>query len=265
MAGPAIETLLRVLRDKGPGILRSPYYEKYATPPGLRDRLQAAAGAWRTSEKDPHVGGRALDIILRAERPWEQRVANDLIDAFLLLRTTMNWGGIVYNEWEWNSAGVRTARSLVCDPALTDSQEVSDKKKANRPICMHYSHIHIEWGPVGISTTGFEGALSAAVAKITDPTEYLLVGQWDAKIGNWTGTFEFSDEDFAAKWTDSTSSTPHRGRWSIAGSAAEWKFNDDAAQKLIPRTFHVPLPLTSRVHGDILPTGQGFFEMTKRG
>lgn len=258
MAAPAVDTTVRVLSLYGPGILRTHYFERYQAKPGLLGRLQAAAGPHK-SGADPHIAGRALDIILRRERPWELRIANNLIDkVFLPLRETMRWGGMVYNEWEWNSAGVRTPRSNICTPKPTDDDAATRKKQETFASCMHYSHIHIEWGGDNLDYTGFESQLATAVQAIADASEYKLVGTWDVTIGDWTGQFVFDDE-LRAKWTDAKSGPdkPFHGKWYAAGGGLEWKFNNDL------RTFHYPLPVATSGRGDILPAGQGWFDMTK--
>jgi hypothetical protein len=256
MAGPAVEALQRALRSRGPKILQSMYYEQYKKSPGLADRLQAARG-WEAAATDPHVAGRALDIVLRSDRAWERRVADDLIAVFLRLRESMNWAAIVYNEFEWNSAGMRFARGLSCDPKPTDDEETAKKKRANRPICMHYSHIHIEWGPEGVKDASFESPLGEALTKIADPSEYLLIGKWKATIGDWSGYFIF-DDLFSSVWTDEKTpeSRAHTGKWTVGEKTIEWTFRD-------MRTFRIDLPLKVKMDGVILPEGQGFFHMER--
>jgi hypothetical protein len=91
-------------------------------------------------------------------------------------------------------------------------------------------------------------------------TIYLqLPGRWTVAIGNWTGLF-FFDGKGGVSWAESDYSTKHAGRWSVNGRQLEWKFRDPGDF----RTFTVPLPLnTGRVSGTILPSGQGWFTMSK--
>ncbi len=71
MAGPAVEATKQALYYYGPSLLTQQYYEKHKKPPGFLDRLQGAAGPHKTGA-DPHIAGRALDIILFAKDPQEK-------------------------------------------------------------------------------------------------------------------------------------------------------------------------------------------------
>jgi hypothetical protein len=119
------------------------------------DRLQAAAGPHK-SGNDPHIAGRALDIILFANQPLELEMANDIVQVFLNLREKMKWIAVIYNNWQWNRVGLKLPR--------TGSRE-------NR----HVTHIHIEWDAANMNLTGFEPDLAAELKK--DLVKFRLAGQ----------------------------------------------------------------------------------------
>jgi hypothetical protein len=112
MARPAIDTLIEVLLDGGPPHLRDPYPEpsNHNEP---HQRLQAARSkSVPSGPGDPHPQGRALDIILFASDGYDKFIADQLVQAFLDERTTMKWGGLIYNQQEWNSVGAWMPRVL---------------------------------------------------------------------------------------------------------------------------------------------------------
>ena len=159
MAIPVVETTKKIIYDKGPNIIRSDYWESGINkltnkPVGWLGRMQAAAGINKTNPADPHIGGRALDIILRNNIPSELKVADDLVSIFLSLRTKMKWITVIYNKWEWNGAGTKFPRG-------------------GDAINQHLTHIHIEWRLADASLTGFESDLETAVtAMAPSDTDY---------------------------------------------------------------------------------------------
>jgi hypothetical protein len=161
MAGLVVESTKRILYENLPK-LREQYWEESARPPKWMDRLQAAAGPHK-SGNDPHIAGRALDIILFASQPLELEMANDLVEVFLGLREKMKWIAVIYNSEEWNRAGLKFPR--------TGSPE-------NR----HVTHIHVEWDAANINLVGFEADLAAALKKglakfrLTGQSFYIYVG-----------------------------------------------------------------------------------------
>jgi hypothetical protein len=153
MAAIVVETTKWVLENYGPDILMRQYWETHRTdekgkklPDAYMDRLQAAAGSHK-KDGDPHKSGRALDIILFADKPEEKRVADALVEVFLGLKRKMNFISLIYNGWEWNGAGHRFPHG-------------SD------PVTRHITHIHIEWGETGMGLTDFQEALAGAVSDI---------------------------------------------------------------------------------------------------
>ena len=92
----------------------------------------------------------------------------------------------------------------------------------------------------------------------------LLPGTWDVWIGNkgegWNGLFSFSANGQAAWASKDAPGSKTWGGWSINKSQVAWKYN--AAGDI--RTFVVGLPLvTTDAKGVILPSGQGWFSMSK--
>lgn len=152
MAGQIVTNVAKIIQQHGPNIIRSQYWEAYGAK-GKKywaDRLQAAAGPHKTAG-DPHAGGRALDIVLRANIPSEKKVADELVSIFLALKGQLKFISVIYNGWEWNGAGVKFPRG-------------------GDVVNRHVSHIHIEWSAAGMSLTGFENALIEKV-KTMRPSE----------------------------------------------------------------------------------------------
>jgi hypothetical protein len=172
MARPAIETLIKVLLSSGPPHLQDPYPEPsdHNKP---HQRLQAARGkSVPSGPGDPHPQGRALDIILFASDGYDKSIADQLVEAFLDERTTMKWGGPIYNKQEWNSAGAWMPRVLTPEvrkkilakrKAQGNNSEVIDKVAYE-----HVTHIHIEWGDASADQTGFASSLSDRLKTVVD-------------------------------------------------------------------------------------------------
>src|ERR1022692_4053994 len=105
MAGPAVAATLHALSYYGPSILTQDYWETNAKDKdGNRTakwmaRLQAAPRDDRTASTDPHVAGRALDIILFAKQPNEKDYADRIVQVFLSLKAKMSFISVIYNLW----------------------------------------------------------------------------------------------------------------------------------------------------------------------
>jgi hypothetical protein len=140
MAGVAVEVTMQALYYYGPALVNQSYWDSSRKPPGLLPRLQAAAGPHK-SGADPHIAGRALDIILFASVNGERDYADRLVDVFLGLKAQMRFIAIIYNGWEWNGSGVKF------------------KRKGDQ----HTTHIHIEWSSTGVATASFASDLSDAL------------------------------------------------------------------------------------------------------
>lgn len=157
MAGAAIETTKKILFEKI-SILRGTYWEPSSKPPKWMDRLQAAAGPHK-SGNDPHIAGRALDIILFANIPKEQEIANNIVKVFLDLKEKMKWSAVIYNKRQWDNRG-ETPRVRSGDRAYE-----------------HVTHIHIEWREVNMGSSGFEAELEKGLnGIITGLSFYLYFG-----------------------------------------------------------------------------------------
>jgi hypothetical protein len=154
MAGPAVELTQQALLEAGHPILSQTYFDTSIRPPKRLPRLQAAPGPHKTGD-DPHIAGRALDIILFSNVDMERAIANDLVGIFLDLRADMRWIAVIYNGNEWNSQGIRFDRTRVAN-GIHD------------PVFEHRTHIHIEWGLSSINTKGFSDALDERLAQAFD-------------------------------------------------------------------------------------------------
>ena len=156
MAGLAVEETKRILFEEGPHLLREKYYENYQKKPGYMDRLQASAGPHK-SGNDPHIAGRALDIVVRANIPYELYIGNFLVDVFLTARVAMNWIDLIYNHWEWNGAGNKFPRKR-----FTKDKDGKPTKNDDA-IFGHVTHIHIEWSASGVASANFQQDLISAL------------------------------------------------------------------------------------------------------
>ena len=141
MAGAAPEATKTALYYYGPSLVTENYWDKSVKPKGgWLPRLQAAAKPGGTST-NPHVNGRALDIILFASEPIERDYADRIVRVFVGLKSTMGFVSIVYNDWEWNGQGVKFPHV---------DQE-------------HKTHIHIEWGKTSVGSRSFASDLEDAL------------------------------------------------------------------------------------------------------
>lgn len=77
-------------------------------------------------------------------------MADDLVQAFLSVKSKLNFISLIYNDWEWNGAGQKF------------------------PHAGHKTHIHIEWSGSSMNHTGYEADLGAAVAAVkpADDTDF---------------------------------------------------------------------------------------------
>ena len=159
MAGPAVELTQAALLDAGHPILAETFFDASAQPPKQLPRLQAAAGPHK-SGGDPHIAGRALDIILFAKIDMERAIADDLVEIFLDLRPQMKWIAVIYNGSEWNAQGMKMIRKKLVAGKPVDDESFE-----------HRTHIHIEWGLSSINTTDFNDALTERLAEAFDPDD----------------------------------------------------------------------------------------------
>jgi hypothetical protein len=119
----AAESARRTLRAEGPEILTTNFkgLPRLQTQPGPNDK------------SGPHVEGRALDIVLLAERDSECAIADDLVARFLAFREEIGWNALIYNQEQWDSAGVKSPRIL--------TERVANPGRDYE----HKTHIHIQW------------------------------------------------------------------------------------------------------------------------
>ena len=131
----AVTKGISVLRDHGPAILSTTYKDGAAK--ASLPRLQGPAGSHKTASTDPHIQGRAIDIILFATIESERKVADELVDVFLTVREKMKWLAVIYNKKQWNWAGQELPRG-------------------GDIISQHITHIHIEWAMAFAASAGWE-------------------------------------------------------------------------------------------------------------
>jgi hypothetical protein len=135
----AVATGISVLRQFGPSILNTNYRDVAAKKD--LPRLQGPAGSHKTDSHDPHIEGRAIDIILFANIENERQVADKLVEVFLAVRDKMKWLALIYNKKEWNWAGTQFPRG-------------------GDAIRQHTTHIHIEWRMADAASTAWEQDLA---------------------------------------------------------------------------------------------------------
>lgn len=189
---------------------------------------------------DVHLEGRAADVYLLTTDSVQKRAGEWLLDWCVANCVKYQIQGVIYNDRKWFSE-------------LTDVLRAGGRAISRAPVD-HTEHVHVELNCDGAALWTPAMAVAAMVS--------LLEGTWSVTIGPWTGVFVF-DALGGVYWaTDSVaSSSRHRGHWNAAGSSLQWKFSDPGDR----RTFSVTLPLDPKeMNGVILPTGQGFFKMSKR-
>ncbi len=134
----AVKKGITILREHGPPILNTTY--KDAGAKINLPRLQGPAGSHKTDSNDPHIQGRAIDIILFANIENERRCADQIVDVFLTVREKMKWLAVIYNKRQWNWAGQEFPRG-------------------GDIINQHVTHIHIEWAMAFAGSVTWEQAL----------------------------------------------------------------------------------------------------------
>ena len=135
----AVTKGISILREHGPPILNTTYKDVAAKK--HLPRLQGPAGSHK-SGNDPHIEGRAIDIILFANIDNERKCADELVDVFLTVREKMKWLAVVYNKRQWNWAGQEFPRG-------------------GDAISQHVTHIHIEWAMAFSAQVAWEQDLIA--------------------------------------------------------------------------------------------------------
>jgi hypothetical protein len=261
MAFKAAEATARALKEYGPPILRTKHtygYDAKTKKSKTEERLQMAPDNRHQADDDPHKNGRALDIVLLASIPSERAEADEVVRVFLERREMMQWGAVIYNKEEWNSAGSKS-------PRLSNDTDAWEKARFE-----HVTHIHIEWPDHKKDDDSFYDdlvdALKSHGAKISaiDALNTLLPGSWNVWIGDkgvgWNGIFKFTAGG-GASWAETD--TPRKetpGSWSVVGNELRWRYRADGDF----RTFVAPLPLKREdTPGYVLPSGQGWFSMSK--
>lgn len=191
MAGKVVDTTAQILLDNGPDLLKEEYWEDHPGPgkkPGYLKRVQAEAGPHKTNVDDPHKAGRALDIVLFANKPEEKKIADSLVQAFRNIRTKIKFIALKYNHKEWTQYG-----GVIDEP---NDQE-------------HTTHIHIEWAASSMDLTGFEDALKEEVSSIGKliidpkcfvPTPEWLQGWWEVSWRHESYYYYFAPKGLAY-WT----------------------------------------------------------------
>ncbi len=155
MAGKAVTLLERILRSRGPALLRTPcfsHYHKVTRKAVMGSRLQAAG---RGGEGDAHNTGRALDIIVYAREPpqfekvsIERTIGYRLVDAFMQAREDMRWNLMIYDQEQWDENGISSVR--IAKPGTTGMAKVDHE---------HLTHIHIQFAMADKDFDEFEDAL----------------------------------------------------------------------------------------------------------
>ena len=135
----AVTKGISILREYGPPILNTTYKDVAAKK--QLPRLQGPAGSHK-SGNDPHIQGRAIDIILFANIENERKCADEIVDVFLTVREKMKWLAVVYNKRQWNWAGTEFPRG-------------------GDLISQHVTHIHIEWAMAFSASAAWEQDLIA--------------------------------------------------------------------------------------------------------
>jgi hypothetical protein len=187
---------------------------------------------------DTHFEGRAVDVFLDAGNAAEKEAGEWLFDWCVANCRLHQIQGVIYDKRQW----------------FSEKREVL---AGGGPIPYaggdHWNHVHVELNCDGAALSK-SGATAAAGAVAGD-----LSGTWNVTIGTWKGLFVF-DAFGGAYWAENERSARHNGKWTATGTGVQWKFEDAGDF----RTFTVQTPLNkAATQGQILPAGQGFFEMKK--
>ena len=120
-------------------------------------RLQSAAGDHSKNPDykpadDPHVDGRALDIILFVKAPKEKIIGENIFAMFHAYKKEMRWTAIIYNRYTVDDFG---------GPRLYERNNWND----------HSTHIHIEWSASKAKTTGFKDLIWEELKQINSDSD----------------------------------------------------------------------------------------------
>jgi hypothetical protein len=250
-------------------------------------------------EYNRHHAGLAVDIMLSPGSATEVALGQQLVLMFRRNVGTMKWRSMIYQNVTFSPTGASNggghedhihidwhdSNNVKWHTGITS---IPLRKKAGTVIQMPLMQGNkiaksIAW--TGEATTDFGGdatliseladimgkhsrgelakipfnaaALTGAKTALSAVKD--LPGKWQVNIGNWNGYFYF-DSGGGVAWADNDWSPRHAGKWSVNGSRLEWKFRDPGDFRI----FTVPLPLNAaKSNGTILPSGQGWFVMSK--
>jgi hypothetical protein len=253
MAYRAATITAQALREFGPPVLKTKWNGE--------ERLQLSPDSRHQGETDPHKTGRAIDIVLDAQRPTEKMEGEILVQAFIDLSADMQWQYLIYAKRAWDP--LKTYEQAI--PRIANPRDyTTDWERARYE---HMTHIHIQWSD---EKKDIDPSKETLVQRLQDDSwadstledfSDQLVGAWNVQIGGWSGLFTFS-VDGSVSWANSRSSLKHPGRWRFTNNQLLWSFSDPGDI----RTFTVDLPFDSspkKVSGVITPQGQGSFSMSK--
>jgi hypothetical protein len=150
MAQQAIEELKLALMGTIP-LLNGTYQEGNGK---AYPRLQSAPGDHSKNPDykpaaDPHVDGRALDIILFASELKEKIIAENIFAMFNAFKEELRWASIIYNRYTIDDFG---------GPRLYERNNWND----------HRTHIHIEWSATKAGTSGFKDLIWEELKQINE-------------------------------------------------------------------------------------------------
>lgn len=139
--------LRRILWDSGPPILKT------LTAVGQEARLQLQPGP--DDKSGPHFEGRALDIMLHAERANEFEIGENLREFLLNRQDEIRWSLIIYFKRQWTSLESMTPR-------------VGTKGRDFE----HKTHIHIEWSQNNRDKDDFKASMKQDLEIVFGPNPY---------------------------------------------------------------------------------------------
>ena len=223
---PGIEKFIRE-------VVRTTPYMDY--PPKPADfptwvLIQTYPGRSGPGGADVHLEGRAADIFVWSTKANEKVWGDWLFDWCLANCRLYQIQGAIFGTRRWfveASGGLETL--------YTGGD--------------HFNHIHVELNCDGAALSSAGGSPPAG-----------LVGTWDVTIGTWSGIFVFG-ADRTVSWANDPTSRRTPGSWSSDAGRLYFQFHDAGDFRI----FSASLPVdASGMSGQIMPTGQGFFKMTKR-
>jgi hypothetical protein len=126
--------------------------------PAIRELVQALRGVIPElrgnkigtirNDGSRHTAGLAADIMLDSRNSYQKMIADDIIDALIVLQPQMGWHDIIYVDWIANSTGGAPQPFYFHIPSGAGGY--GGRRLSKNPINAatgraHENHIHVDW------------------------------------------------------------------------------------------------------------------------